>query len=523
MLWWKRLESSLQALLLLTVVSAVLHLGYAFVTAPPVLNQDEAAILLNARFLAQAGKDEWQQRYPLVFRSFGDAKLPGYISFVFLIGKFVGFSSMVVRVPSMIAGLLFPVLLFVFTKRITGSKGAGLCAVFLGILSPWTYHYASIGFESHTALSLFLGSLILLFSDTPSSKKDLGAAVLAVLAGLTYNSPFLLLPFVGCALVIRRWGEWKSLARIGVLLLCSFAVIFACTWGATSQKKGIAFFQDGTVLSEYPEYRAQHSGVSQKLLGNKYIYFAGIAGTHSFDSFSWNFLVLRGGANPWHTIPNTGHFAFMVLPSFAIGLGILIRYSLTMNPVRLQSLALGSMLVSSLVPAVITTDAPHATRSLFFFVLVLVISGIGLYHAYEQFCTATKGWSKHFGLGTLATLFIGSFAIWWVPAHSSWEKNIDPHWYLGLEEALSHAEVKAAERIFVVDPEGVLYTRVAAYENVGYSEFVESVRRSPPATTGLVRVEALQKYEFIFQPSDARGPGVMLEQQRNGTWSRIVL
>ncbi len=519
-MWWKRLESKTQVLILLALASALLHISYATFFAPRVLNQDEAALLLNARFIAQTGSDEWGAKLPLVFKSFGDAKLPGFISIIAVLGSVMGFFPALVRAPSLVAGVTLPVLLYFLATRLFRSSRVGLAAMLLGVISPWTYHYASVGFESHVALSLFLGSLILWFDERPTILKDGGATLFAIAAGLTYNSPFLLLPFVAVAVSAWRWPNWKSGVRAIALLLVSFALILSVTWGATSQKTGIAFFQDGTVLSAYPEYRAQYSGLPQKLLGNKWVYFTRIGVTHFSESFSWPFLIEKGGANPWHSIPFTGHFAFIAYPLVALGVGLQLRRGFSISWKHLVPLFL---LGASLAPAIITTDAPHATRSLFFFVLILLFAGLALEYSYEVLCSRTNGVKRALGLLICAGLLAGSFAVWWVPARLRWAQEIDSHWYLGLEEALSQAEVKSANKVYIVDPEGVLYTRVAVWENTSQEAFVSSVRRSPPATTGLVRTESFGRYEFIFQPSDAKPPGVLLKQHGNQSWSTIVL
>ncbi len=77
-----------------------------FGTVPPELNRDEAALGYNAYSLIHSGKDEWGTPYPIVFRSFGDYKLAGYIYALIPGIKLFGLSIETVRLPSMIGGIL---------------------------------------------------------------------------------------------------------------------------------------------------------------------------------------------------------------------------------------------------------------------------------------------------------------------------------------------------------------------------------------------------------------------------------
>jgi len=59
--------------------------------SPPSLNWDEAAAAYNAYTISRWGKDEWGNKFPLVFTSFRDDKHPVHIyltvPFVALLGN----------------------------------------------------------------------------------------------------------------------------------------------------------------------------------------------------------------------------------------------------------------------------------------------------------------------------------------------------------------------------------------------------------------------------------------------------
>lgn len=522
---WKRLATKTWFIAVLLGLALLGRLWFYAYSGPGSLNQDEAAILLNARLLAQTGKDEWGVSWPANFRSFGDAKLPGYIYTVFLLGKLIGFSELTVRLPSLFAGILLLWLVYRFAGRLTRSQPAGLVAGLLVAISPWSWHYGTLGFEAHLGLALWLAGLHLVLFE--SGRRSVAGAVVIGAALLTYNAPLLLLPSAVAAALLLHWGRWRSAGGKVLLLALAGLAAGSLTLAASLQKGGISIFQDPTYLQFYPDYRARFgSEIWRTLLGSKLFYFGSIAWSNWWSHLSWNFLVLRGGNNPWHTIPLTGHVHFF--------LPVLLAAGTAYNLVRLakdrwgslgrRSLTILGLFAWSLAPAAITADAPHATRSLFFFVMMAIIAAQALTYLDQRVCDSRLPRQVRDGITyTFAGLLVIGFALWWWPARRHWQQAIHPRWNRGLKEALLDPRVDAANKVYVVDPDGFLYTLVAQTKSVPGERFLSTVQRSAPDTAGLVRVEKFAKYEFIFQPSDAKAPAVLLRPLSNQVWDIIEL
>jgi hypothetical protein len=65
-------------LIFIVILAAILR--FAQITqVPPSLNWDEVSHGYNAYSLIKTGKDEWGVNLPLIFRAYGDYKLPVYI------------------------------------------------------------------------------------------------------------------------------------------------------------------------------------------------------------------------------------------------------------------------------------------------------------------------------------------------------------------------------------------------------------------------------------------------------------
>ena len=65
-------------LILITLLGFAVRI-YHVTQVPPSLNWDEVSHGYNAYSILNTGKDEWGVAFPLIFRAFGDYKLPLYI------------------------------------------------------------------------------------------------------------------------------------------------------------------------------------------------------------------------------------------------------------------------------------------------------------------------------------------------------------------------------------------------------------------------------------------------------------
>jgi 4-amino-4-deoxy-L-arabinose transferase-like glycosyltransferase len=504
--------------LVLLISTVILRIVYLLWQNVPVLNQDESALLLNARFIAQTGRDEWQQLLPLTFRSFGDFKLPGYIYVTAFFGSIFGFSPLTVRLFSFLAGIGNIVVLYLLGKRLFSHSVGWWSALFL-VFSPWSWHYGSVGFEANVGLFFFLCALLFALAKPLTGKASLAIIVCLLFGGLTYNSPLLLSPLIILTVVVWQGVKTREAQSLLSGLLATVMCLVLLTLPASLQKGGISVFSDPTLLSIYPAYRASFSGLLQTLIGNKYVFFSQEVILHFFQSFSWPFLVVQGGSNPWHTIPGAGHVHFLVPLLAALSLGLLFK-GLWSKKTRAKSLLVIGLLLGSLVPAIITVDAPHATRSLFFFVMLTLLAGVGMNALLQN---VQDRFQKKLVLIVFIYLGIAGTLFWWLPSRQLWRTDLvqDRRWPLGLPEAL-HQLPTDLQNIYVYDPHGVLYTVVANETEMSPLVFWETIQRSNPDTAGLVRVESLGRFRFV--PEQPTGlTGHYLEPVSGEKWAIIDL
>src|ERR1041384_3598370 len=112
------------ALVLVSVLGLVLYTR-KLTTNPQGFFIDESSIAFNAQTIAQTGRDEFGNAWPLYFRAFGEYKNPVYIYLLAAIYRISGPSILGARLLGAFAGLataaLLGLLAFRFTRRRTGA------------------------------------------------------------------------------------------------------------------------------------------------------------------------------------------------------------------------------------------------------------------------------------------------------------------------------------------------------------------------------------------------------------------
>ena len=172
---------------------------------PPSLNWDEVSMGYTAYSVSQTGRDEWGEKLPLLFRSYGEWKSAVYIYVLVPFIKVFGLNAWAVRLPSAIAGILAVYLTYLIGRRLYSDK-VGLWAAFFLAVSPWHVLLSRPAFEANVSLTLILAGLYYFLRS--STNYDLRSTILSALffglAPHTYNSAKVVVPFLAIYLI------WQS-------------------------------------------------------------------------------------------------------------------------------------------------------------------------------------------------------------------------------------------------------------------------------------------------------------------------
>ncbi|MEK7119684.1 MAG: glycosyltransferase family 39 protein, partial [Patescibacteria group bacterium] len=342
----------------------------------------------------QTGKDEYGKPFPLSFQSFGDWKLPLYIYATIPFIKLFGLNELAVRLPSALAGTLTVLLTFFLVQELFKSSRFtshfSLLTSLLLALSPWHLHLSRVESESNVAVFLTV-SAVLLFLKGLKDKPMLLALSLPLFA-LTYytyhgNHVFTTLLLIGlCVIYHKKIPRTPAVIISTLVSLLLIAFILSQTFLSADKIKlsGISIFGDPFVVHEkieLPRTRsANPTGLLTRLRYNRVIYAIITITKNYINSFSPQFLFIKGGGNAAHNIKNFGNMYVVELPFFYAGI-ILLLYSLFFRHSSLithhSSLLIWWLLISP-VAGMITKDAPHTNRMFAIFPLPPILTALGI-------------------------------------------------------------------------------------------------------------------------------------------------
>ncbi len=517
-----RLEMRNKSLLLVAIFIIgfirLLDLGIV----PSTLNRDEAALAYNGYLLSAVGQDEWGRQWPISLESFGDFKLIGYPALLAAFFKFVPTTDFWVRIPSSLSGIGLIFASYWFAKTLKLRKEFSLLLAGIVAITPAFIFYSRVAFEANVALTFFVVSLTALLSDVqkPNLLKKIVLLTCYLFSVLTYNSPLLLgillLPIIIFLYGYKNWSFWLPVFS-GWLIISLFTLL--ALQPVFAQKQNITLFSDEASVLAFNEYRSALPSGLQKIVGNKLVYFAPQITINFLRAFSPRFLVTEGGAHPWHSVPHWGHIYWWQYGLSLAGIGILLASSLKKKIAWKQPLSnsQGRFLIIilligiSLVPSSITTDAPHATRSLLFFFLLAVFAVI----AFEQL-TKLLGKKAWWLLCVVATISIVRFSF----SYFSEYKNNQLMFQPGFSEVISQAKQKYPnEKIVVIDEGGYQYILTAWYARMAPGEYYSSVVRQAPNQIGFRYGERVGQFHFIAQATDRIPEETVLIEWTGSGWA----
>ncbi len=367
---------------------------YWLTRVPPALNSDEVAIGYNAYSILTTGKDEYGTRYPVLFRSFDDYKMPVYVYLAAGAMKVFGFGDFAVRFPSALAGTLTVLLTYFLTQELFRKKSVALVASFLLAISPWSVQFSRAGYEANVAVFfiVFGAYLFLRRAYVPS-------AILFSLSVWTYLTPRIFVPLfvAGLAIIFARelWERKIAVAAavaVGIILLFPIVRLTLSPEGRM-RAAGVSAFANSGDLAKSAARLSRDSGV-WKIFDNRRITYAVTFLRGYFSHFDPNFLFLDKSIEKYRA-PDVGLLYLFELPLLLCGLHMLAKRW------NAASSLLFWWMAAAPVAAAFTLQFPHPVRTLVFLPTFQIISAAGLVRIWEKFA-----WARYAVVAVIAVSFI---------------------------------------------------------------------------------------------------------------------
>lgn len=216
----------------LLIIGIFLRL-YKVDSIPPHLSNDEISIAYDAYSIAMSGKDEHGNSYPLSFPSYGTYKAPLYTYVLSPLVYVFGNTELVVRLPSIVAGLLTMIVTGFIAFEITKKRHVAIWSSVLLAITPWHIYASRMAWEANLAL-LFLSLGIWLMI----KKRLFLSAVLLVISMYGYHTEWLLVPLIMLTGGIIYFGKnvWKFW-MVGFILALPLAIDYVLHAGPNARSK----------------------------------------------------------------------------------------------------------------------------------------------------------------------------------------------------------------------------------------------------------------------------------------------
>ena len=388
----------MKKILLLVVVillGAILRF-YKIDKVPVSLYWDEVAQGYNAYSITKTGRDEYGATYPILFRSFEDYKMPGYIYATSLVIPIFGLSEFSIRFTSAFLGTLTILCLYFLIQELfflqkkkskhvknfqAMSTWGPILGSFLLAISPWHLQFSRAAFEANSALFFVVTAVMLFLKGLRDPKFLFLSAISFAISIYFYRSVHVFLPAAlgGFFLIFRR--ELFSLRKRALILsFLTFFLIVAPILPLLFSDKGFMRARQVNVIDNLQHQvfenakRTQNAGNNfiARMIYNRRIVYAQEIGKNYLANFSPQFLFFTGDENPRHSVSGMGLLYIWELPFLLIGLQFLFRYWKKAFIFLLFWFLVGPL------PSAIAVPSPHALRSLNMLPVPQIVTAIGV-------------------------------------------------------------------------------------------------------------------------------------------------
>lgn len=466
--------------------------------APPGFNADEAALGYNAYSLLKTGKDEWGERWPIVFKSFSDYKPGLYVYLTIPFIAVLGLNEFSVRLPSVLAGSFSIFLIYFLSKELFKKEIVALSSSLLLAISPWHIHFSRGAWEANVA-TFFMLLAVYTFIKSQKLHALLWISVLASIGSMyTYQSTRLVVPILWILLVIFYKKELIKrknfvLGSVTVILLIPLLITLTSTSGL-ARFQGLSIFNDPGPINRINEERGQHEdplSLRAKLFHNKVeTYTANFLG-HYLDHFNPNFLFISGDSVKRNKVPDMGQMYIFEIITIFLGL-----YSLIKNSHSNTRVVLLWLLISPLA-ASLTYQTPHGLRAHNMVMPLTLISALGLGILWENIWRLARP-VRYLVLSFVVLVICTSLLIYLERYYIHLPKQYALEWEYGFSQAIPYIleNQDKYQRIVISDRYDQPYILFLFYSKYDPAKYQVEGKTTGDNKFGFSTINSFGKFEF---------------------------
>lgn len=408
---------------------------------PPSLNWDEVSHGYNAYSILKTGEDEWGVRMPLIFKAYGDYKLPVYIYATVPAIAVFGLNEFSVRIVSALSGTLLVLYSYLVIYEFLRKKSIAIAAAILVSLSPWSLFLSRIALEANLALFLIVSGVYYFILGIRKKNWNLPLSICLFSFSIwTYNSARIFVPFLLISLFLIFRKELLKVTRerkkLFILSSIILAVFFLPMFVQLFQIQGNARYDaikilDSGAIAQIVENRNTSAlpDPLARLINNKLTYFFQQFIQNYISSFSPSFLFTNGGSHYQFSIPGRGLLYIINAPLFLLGLIVTLK-----SFKQKQNLIMLTWLILSPIAGSTTRDAPHTLRTFVMFPALVYFIVLGVY----QISKLTK--KKLFAVFIYSFALVVFFIYYFYDYTTSYAKEYSWAWQYGYKTIVNYVE-----------------------------------------------------------------------------------
>lgn len=492
-------------LLIFITVLAFFCRFYKISDVPASLARDEVSATYNAYSILKTGRDEHGIFLPIVFKAFGDWKLPVEVYFAIPGVWLFGLNEFSARLPEALLGSLSIPLFYLVIRKITKEKKGvvSLLAAFFLAISPWHIYMSRVAIGYNVlGLFFFLLGVYFFFSFLEGKKWYLLFANISFIFTLfSYTAFHIFTPLFILMLYFLYRNEipLNRFVRIQIIIFVIFYTIASYSVLEANVQKiaGTSLWHDQEFYkTEVFDKRVNHNNTFlSKIIHNKPFAYITKLSTNYISTFSPEFLVTKGAVNPINNLKDMGNMYVVEYVLFVFGTIFLVTKKEKYSKVIVAWLLLGA------VPAIITKEAPQSTRNLVMIPGISFLSAFGLY-SLCTFFTEKEGLKRIiFGCALLFVLFFGMWNI--IQFLDNYFNHLDRdrggYWNAGYKEIVSFINEKRPLKVVMADQSRSPYIYFAFYNAYDPEMFRGNVKWASPTWDNFVHVDSLDNYFFVEQ------------------------
>lgn len=348
---------------------------YRLAEIPSGMHFDELGIAFDSLSMATDHIDRYWYRFPVYFINFGGGMNAMYIYVLSVLIAIFGYSKFLLRLPSVIFGLILTICAYYLGKELFQTKKAALFTSFMVMICPYFFMSQRWALESPLLVTFFtIGIYMMLLGiRTKQFRYYIVAGVIYAGALYTYAISYLIIPMFLIVTILYLW-------RTGKLELSKFIVM-----GGITFVLAIPLFLFLAVQNGYlNEIQTAYFSVPRLPMYR--------SGEITFANLPHNLYMLKNLLTfdwlAYTALPEFGAVYYISIPLIIYGLVLLFRS--TIRSVKSQFYDVQSIILFMFLcifTVVMVLDSPTISRagSIYLSVTILIVIAVrDLYHRWKM-------------------------------------------------------------------------------------------------------------------------------------------